>query len=142
MLHSLSAQVSYYSALIQKNPAWAYVGVYADEAVTGTKDSRAEFGRMLGDCRAGLIDMVITKSISRFARNTVTLLKTVREFKALGIGVYFEEQSIDTLTADGELMLTILASYAQEESRSASENCLWFCAQNFLNSPTDVLEIN
>jgi DNA invertase Pin-like site-specific DNA recombinase len=125
MLHSLSAQVSYYSALIQKNPAWAYVGVYADEAVTGTKDSRAEFSRMLGDCRAGLIDMVITKSISRFARNTVTLLETVRELKALGIGVRFEEQGIDTLTADGELMLTILASYAQEESLSASENQKW-----------------
>ncbi|MDR1260536.1 MAG: recombinase family protein [Oscillospiraceae bacterium] len=131
MLHSLSAQVSYYSALIQKNPEWAYVGVYADEAVTGTKDSRAEFSRMLGDCRAGHIDMVITKSISRFARNTVTLLKTVRELKALGIGVRFEEQSIDTLTADGELMLTILASYAQEESRSASENCLWRIRERF-----------
>jgi DNA invertase Pin-like site-specific DNA recombinase len=125
MLHSLSAQVSHYSALIQGNPAWEYVGVYADEAVTGTKGSRAEFCRMIGDCRAGEIDLIITKSISRFARNTVTLLEAVRELKALGIGVRFEEQDIDTLTADGELMLTILASYAQEESRSASENCLW-----------------
>jgi DNA invertase Pin-like site-specific DNA recombinase len=131
MLHSLSAQVSYYSALIQRTPEWVFAGVYADEAVTGTKDSRTEFGRMLEDCRAGKIDAVITKSISRFARNTVTLLETVRELKALGIGVYFEEQGIDTLSADGELMLTILASYAQEESRSASENCLWRIRERF-----------
>jgi DNA invertase Pin-like site-specific DNA recombinase len=131
MLHSLSAQVSYYSALIQKNPAWAYVGVYTDEAVTGTKDSRAEFGRMLGDCRAGLIDMVITKSISRFARNTVTLLTTARELKALGVDILFEEQGLHTMSADGELMLTILASYAQEESRSASENRKWRVRKNY-----------
>jgi DNA invertase Pin-like site-specific DNA recombinase len=120
-----SAQVSYYSALIQKNPAWAYVGVYADEAVTGTKDSRAEFNRMMGDCRAGGIDVIVTKSISRFARNTVTLLSSVRELKALGIDVAFEQEKIRSLSADGELMLTILASYAQEESRSASENVKW-----------------
>jgi DNA invertase Pin-like site-specific DNA recombinase len=125
MLHSLAAQVSHYSALIQQRPEWEYAGVYADEALTGTKGDRAEFQRLVADCRAGLIDMVITKSISRFARNTVTLLETVRELKALGIGVRFEEQGIDTLTADGELMLTILASYAQEESRSASENQKW-----------------
>ncbi|MBQ4085416.1 MAG: recombinase family protein, partial [Clostridia bacterium] len=92
MLHSLSAQVSYYSNLIQRNPEWAYAGVYADEALTGTKDSREDFQRLLSDCRAGKIDMVITKSISRFARNTVTLLETVRELKSLGVDVYFEEQ--------------------------------------------------
>jgi DNA invertase Pin-like site-specific DNA recombinase len=125
MLHSLSAQVSYYSALIQKNPTWAYVGVYADEAVTGTKDSRAEFNRMMDDCRAGGIDVIVTKSISRFARNTVTLLSSVRELKAIGIDVMFEQEKIRSLSADGELMLTILASYAQEESRSASENVKW-----------------
>lgn len=125
MLHSLSAQVSYYSNYIQSHEDWEYVGVYADEALTGTKDSRANFQRLLKDCRAGKIDMVITKSISRFARNTVTLLETVRELKNMGIGIYFEEQNIDTLSADGELMLTILASYAQEESLSASENVKW-----------------
>jgi DNA invertase Pin-like site-specific DNA recombinase len=133
MLHSLAAQVSHYSKLIQSRPEWEYVGVYADEALTGTKDSRAEFGRMLEDCRDGLIDIIITKSISRFARNTVTLLNTARELKALGIDIHFEEQGIHTLSGDGELMLTILASYAQEESRSASENCLWRIRERFKN---------
>lgn len=131
MLHSLSAQVSYYSNLIQSHNGWAYVGVYADEALTGTKDNRDNFQRLLADCRAGKIDLVITKSISRFARNTVTLLETVRELKSLGVNVYFEEQNIYTLSADGELMMTILASYAQEESRSASENQKWRIKANF-----------
>lgn len=131
MLHSLSAQVSYYSALIQKHTAGFTAGVYADEAFTGTKDSRDGFQTLLAECRAGNIDMVITKSISRFARNTVTLLETVRELKALGVDVYFEEQNIHTMSADGELMMTILASYAQEESRSASENQKWRIRRGF-----------
>lgn len=131
MRNSLSAQVSYYSGLIQQHPGWAYAGVYADEAKTGTKDSRENFIRLLADCRAGRIDAIITKSISSFARNTVTLLETVRELKALGIDVYFEEQNIHTLSADGELMLSILASYAQEESLSASENQKWRIRKNF-----------
>ena len=133
MLHSLSAQVSYYSDLIQRHDEWLYVGVYADEAKTGTKDSREDFRRLIADCRAGKIDMVITKSISRFARNTVTLLQTVREFKAMEVDIYFEEQNIHTLSGDGELMMTILASYAQEESRSASENQKWRIKRNFEN---------
>lgn len=131
MLHSLYQQVSFYSNLIQSHDGWEYVGVYADEAKTGTKDSRENFQRLLSDCRAGKIDMVITKSISRFARNTVTLLEAVRELKAIGIDVYFEEQNIHTASADGELMLTILASYAQEESRSVSENQKWRIKRNF-----------
>jgi len=131
MLHSLAAQVSYYSRLIQQNPGWLYVGVYADEAMTGTKDNRPEFQRMLSDCRNKIIDRIITKSISRFARNTVTLLKTVRELKSLGVDVYFEEQNIHSMSGDGELMLTILASYAQEESLSVSENCKWRIRQDF-----------
>lgn len=131
MLHSLSAQVSYYNDLIQNHGDWLYTGVYSDEAKTGTKDSRAGFQNLVADCRAGKIDMVITKSISRFARNTVTLLQTVREFKALGVDIYFEEQNIHTISGDGELMMTILASYAQEESRSASENQKWRVKRNF-----------
>lgn len=133
MLHSLSAQVSYYSDLIQNHSGWQYAGVYADEALTGTKDNRENFQRLLADCRAGKVDMVITKSISRFARNTVTLLETVRELKTLGVDVFFEEQNIHSLSADGELMLTILASYAQEESLSASENQKWRIKRNFEN---------
>jgi DNA invertase Pin-like site-specific DNA recombinase len=131
MLHSLSAQITYYSALIQNHNGWQYVGVYADEAVTGTKAERHDFQRLLEDCRTGKIDMVITKSISRFARNTVTLLETVRELKAIGVDVYFEEQNIHTLSNDGELMLTILASYAQEESLSVSENKKWQIRKNY-----------
>lgn len=131
MLHSLAAQVSYYSNLIQQHPDWEYAGVYADEALTGTKDTRPEFQCMIADCKDGRIDMVITKSISRFARNTVTLLETVRELKMLGVDVYFEEQNIHSLSGDGELMLTILASYAQEESRSVSENCKWRIRKRF-----------
>ena len=131
MLHSLSAQVSYYSDLIQNHDDWLYVGVYADEAKTGTKESRADFQRLIADCHAGKIDMVITKSISRFARNTVTLLQTVRDFKAWEVDIFFEEQNIHTMSGDGELMMTILASYAQEESRSASENQKWRIKRNF-----------
>lgn len=131
MLHSLSAQVSYYSHLIQNHSGWLYCGVYADEAITGTKDARENFQRLLTECKDGKIDMVITKSISRFARNTVTLLQTVRELKGFGVDVYFEEQNIHTMSADGELMMTILASYAQEESLSASENQKWRIKKNF-----------
>ena len=131
MLHSLSAQVSYYSNLIQCNPEWRYAGVYVDEALTGTKDNRKGFQRMLVDCRAGKIDRIITKSISRFARNTVTLLETVRELKMLGVDVYFEEQNIHSMSGDGELMLSILASFAQEESLSVSENCKWRIRKDF-----------
>ena len=131
MLHSLAAQVSYYSDMIQRNPEWEYAGVYADEGLTGTKENRPEFQRMLKDCRDGKIDMILVKSISRFARNTVTLLETVRELKGLGISVYFEEQKIDTMSGDGELMLSILASFFQEESRNVSENCKWRIRKNF-----------
>lgn len=133
MLHSLAAQISYYSDYIQGHPSWIYAGVYADEALTGTKDNRPEFNRLLEDCRSGKIDLVLTKSISRFARNTVTLLETVRELKILGVDVFFEEQNLHSNSGDGELMLTILASYAQEESRSTSENCKWRIRKQFEN---------
>ena len=131
MLHSLSSQIGYYSELIQKHSDWEYAGVYADEAMTGTKETRNEFQRLIADCRTGRIDLILTKSISRFARNTVILLETVRELKALGVDVFFEEQSIHTISAEGELMMTILASYAQEESLSASENQKWRIKRNF-----------
>ena len=131
MLHSLSAQVNYYSTLIQSHADWIYCGVYSDEGLTGTKVTRDGFLKLMADCRARKLDLVIVKSISRFARNTMTLLEAVRELKLLGIGVYFEEQNINTLTAAGELMLTILASFAQEESLSTSENMKWRIKKNF-----------
>ncbi len=131
MLHSLSAQVSYYQKFIASHIDWVFCGIYADEAFTGTKEVRPQFQKMLEECRSGNIDLVVTKSISRFARNTITLLQTVRELKALGVDVYFEEQNIHTLSADGELMLSILASYAQEEILSASENQKWRIRKSF-----------
>lgn len=131
MLQSLSAQISYYNKYIQQRNDWEFVGVYADEAITGTKDSRPEFQRMLADCRAGKIDMIITKSVTRFARNTVILLETVRELKLLGVDVFFEKENIHSISGDGEFVLTLMASYAQEESRSASDNQKWRIRKKF-----------
>ncbi|MEG2687060.1 MAG: recombinase family protein [Christensenellaceae bacterium] len=133
MLHSLSAQVSYFSNYIQNHSGWQYVGVYFDEALTGTTGNRTGFQKLLSDCQCGKVNMIITKSISRFARNTVTLLETVRKLKAWDVDVFFEEQNIHTMSSDGELMLTILASYAQEESLSASENQKWRIRKAFEN---------
>lgn len=130
-LHSLSAQISHYSGMIQKTPGWQYAGVYADEALSGTKDSRGEFQRLLADCKAGKIDMIITKSVSRFARNTVTTLKTIRELRLIGVDVFFEEQNIYTMGEDGEFLLTLLAAYAEEEARSVSSNIRWRVQSNF-----------
>ena len=94
MRHSLSAQVSYYSAWIQRRIDWAFAGVYADDPISGTKDNRVEFQRLLADCRAGKIDMIITKSISRFARNTLVTLAILRELKELEVNVFFERENI------------------------------------------------
>lgn len=126
LMHSLSAQVSHYSALIQSNPEWEYAGVYSDEGITGTiAKKRTAFQELLEDCDAGKIDLILVKSISRFARNTVDLLKTVRHLKDIGVEVYFEKERIRTFSGEGELMLSLLASIAQEESRSMSENIKW-----------------
>ena len=132
LMNSVSAQVSYYSAFIQNNPEWEYAGVYADCGISGTGTARrSEFLRMLADCEDGRIDIILTKSISRFARNTVDLLETVRHLKSLGIEVRFEKEHINSLSEDGELMLSLLASFAQEESRSISENVKWGVRRRF-----------
>ena len=124
--HSLSAQISYYSALIQKNPEWIYAGVYADDAISGTgTEKRGEFNRLIADCDAGHIDIVLVKSVSRFARNTVDSLTTIRKLKEHGTEVYFEKENIWTFDSKGELLLTIMSSLAQEESRSISLNVTW-----------------
>lgn len=130
-LHSLSSQISYYNSYIGSRGDWELAGIYADEALTGTKENRPRFQEMLDDCQNGKIDLILTKSLTRFARNTVTLLSTVRSLKALGIDVYFEKENIHSLSMDGELMLTLLASFAQEESRSASENQKWRIRKKF-----------
>ena len=124
-IHSLSAQISYFNNLITSHSDWEFVEIFADEGLTGTKDNRPEFQRMLEACREGRIDMILAKSITRFARNTLTLLETARELKALNIDIYFEEERLHTLSAKGELLLSVFAARAQEESRSASENQKW-----------------
>src|SRR5574344_692971 len=125
MLHSLSAQVQYYKDYITSNNDWLFVKAYYDEGISGTKQDRPAVQQMLQDAKDGKIDLIITKSISRFARNTVTLLEAVRKLKEINVDVYFEEQNIHSISGDGELMLTILASFAQAESLSVSENCKW-----------------
>ncbi len=126
MNHSLATQVSYYSAKIRQNPEWEYAGVFADFGISGTGTTkRDEFKRMIEAADNGEIDIILTKSIQRFARNTVDLLKTVRHLKDIGVEVRFEKENISSLSGDGELLLTILAAFAQEESRSISENIKW-----------------
>ncbi len=132
LAHSLSAQVSFYSDLIQSNPEWEYAGVYADSFISATSTkNRVEFLRLIQDCEEGKIDIVLCKSISRFARNTVDLLETVRHLKDIGVEVRFEKERINSLSGDGELMLSILASFAQEESYSLSQNCKWGIRKRF-----------
>ena len=125
---SYELQCEHYTDFITSHEDWSLVKVYADEGKTGTSTSRrTEFRQMIADCEAGLIDCIITKSISRFARNTVDCLETVRKLKNLPrpVGVYFEKENIDTLDGKSELLLTILSSLAQDESRSISENIRW-----------------
>ena len=134
LMRSLSAQVSYYNDLIQRTPQWEYAGVYVDAGLTGTSaTARPEFQRLIADCEAGKINLVLTKSISRFARNTVDLLATVRHLKELGIEVWFEKENIHSLSGDGEIMLSILASFAEQESVSLSNNIKWTFQKKFKN---------
>jgi site-specific DNA recombinase len=128
---SLENQTDTYERLITSNPEYEFAGVYADQGISGYCESRPQFQKMLGKAREGEIDLIITKSISRFARNTVTVLKVARELKELGVGIFFEEQNINTLSGDGEMMLAVLASFAQEESRSMSENNKWTIKKKF-----------
>ena len=122
-LNSYRSQVAYYTDMINKREDWTFAGVYADEGITGTQTSKREdFQRLINDCMAGKIDMIITKSISRFARNTLDTLRYVRMLKERNIAVFFEEENINTLTMDGELLLTILSSVAQQEVENISAN--------------------
>jgi site-specific DNA recombinase len=131
-LTSYEAQVSYYKGYIKSKPEWEYAGIYADEGITGTTTKhRVDFNRMIEDALKGKIDLIITKSISRFARNTLDCLKYVRLLKEKGVGVYFEKENIDTLDSKGEVLLTILSSLAQDESRNISENSRWGIVRRF-----------
>lgn len=123
---SYEAQVDYYTRYIKNNPEWEFAGIYADEGITGTSTKRRDgFNRMIADAMDGKIDLILTKSISRFARNTVDTLTTIRKLKDKRVEVYFEKENIYTMDAKGEVMITIMSSLAQEESRSISENVTW-----------------
>ena len=120
---SYEAQIEHYTAFIKKNPDWEFAGIFADDGISGTDTrKREEFNRMIEECMEGKIQMVITKSISRFARNTLDCLKYIRQLKDRGIPVFFEKENINTMDAKGEVMLTIMASLAQQESESLSQN--------------------
>lgn len=124
--NSFENQVTYYKEKITANPEWAFAGIYADEGISGTDVSkRAGFQKMLKDCRAGKIDRVMTKSISRFARNVIDSLKYTRELKALGISIDFEEEHINSMDAGAEMIFTILSAVAEQESRNISEHTKW-----------------
>lgn len=125
-LSSYEAQVDYYTKHIKSNPDWSFVEVYTDEGISATSTKKRNgFNRMISDALKGKIDLIITKSVSRFARNTVDTLTTVRKLKEKGVEVYFEKENIYTLDSKGELLITIMSSLAQEESRSISENVTW-----------------
>lgn len=134
-LNSLAVQVDYYTHLIQENPNWEFAGIYTDEGITGTSTKRREqFNRLMDDCRAGLIDRVLVKSASRFARNTADALSSVRELKSLGVTVAFEKEGFDTETSNGEMLLSIICAVAQEESLSMQmQSSTKFCAEQNCN---------
>jgi site-specific DNA recombinase len=125
-LTSYEAQVDYYTKYIKERPDWEFVGIYTDEGISATNTKKRDgFKQMVADALDGKIDLIITKSVSRFARNTVDSLVTVRQLKEKGVEVYFEKENIYTLDSKGELLITIMSSLAQEESRSISENVTW-----------------
>lgn len=125
-LNSYEAQKAYYTQRIAENPNWVMAGIFADEGLSGTSlKKRKEFNRMIAACKRGRIDLILTKSVSRFARNTVDCLETVRMLKANGIGVIFEKENINTLTQSSEFMITLFSGFAQAESESLSKNVSW-----------------
>lgn len=138
-LDSLEAQIDYYAKKVAEHKGWVLAGIYADEGRTGTSYiHRVEFNRMIADCENGKIDMIITKSVSRFARNTVDALKHIRKLKEYGIGVFFERENIWTLDSKGEFLITLLTSLAQEEARSISENTTWGKRKRFADGKYSV----
>ena len=138
-LTSYAAQISYYTEYIKGREDWEFVGVYTDEGISGCSTKRREgFQRMISDAMAGKIDLIITKSVSRFARNTVDSLTTIRLLKENNVECYFEKENIWTFDGKGELLLTIMSSISQEEARSISENVTWGHRKRFADGKVSV----
>jgi Site-specific recombinases, DNA invertase Pin homologs len=131
-LTSYQAQVDYWEKHIRSNPEWEYIDVYCDEGISATSTKKRDgFNRMVADALDGKLDLIVTKSVSRFARNTVDTLTTVRKLKEKGVEIWFQKENIFTLDSKGELLITIMSSLAQEESRSISENVTWGVRKRF-----------
>ncbi len=136
---SYEAQVDYYTSYIKGREDWEFVSVYTDEGISATSTTkRSGFNKMVEDALAGHIDLIITKSVSRFARNTVDSLTTIRKLKEHKVECYFEKENIWTFDSKGELLLTIMSSLAQEESRSISENVTWGQRKRFADGKVTV----
>lgn len=141
-LHSYAFQVKFYYEALSMDKSCEFVGVYADEGITGTSaKKRPQFMAMLDDCRAGKIDAIITKSVSRFGRNTVDTLSFTRELKMLGIDVYFEKENLHSISPDGELLLTLMAAFAESESESMSENIKWGVRETYKKGQAESLPL-
>ena len=124
--NSLQSQQEYFTEYIQRHPGWVFAGMYADDGISGLSIRKRDgFNRMVADALDGKIDLILTKSLSRFARNTVDALTTIRSLKAAGVAVYFQKENINTMDSAGEFLITLMSSFAEEESRSISENVTW-----------------
>ena len=124
--NSLQSQQEYFTEYIQRRPGWVFAGMYADDGISGLSIRKRDgFNRMVADALDGKIDLILTKSLSRFARNTVDALTTIRSLKAAGVAVYFQKENINTMDSTGEFLITLMSSFAEEESRSISENVTW-----------------
>lgn len=138
-LNSLSTQIQYYTSKITENTNWTFAGIYADEGITGTRtDKREQFLKLMRDCENGKIDYIITKSTSRFARNTIDSLSCIRKLRSKGVGIYFEEQNLDSLKAENEMLIGFFSVMAQAESESISANVKWGIQKRMRNGTYSV----
>ena len=139
--NSFEAQKIYFTRLYRNSPEYELVDIYADLGISGTRNDRPEFMRLLDDCRRGKVDAVVTKSISRFARNTRDCLMALRELKRLGVTVAFEKENIDTSRVSDEIMITIMEGLAQEESISISKNTRWSIRKRMANGTMKIARV-
>lgn len=130
--HSLESQKEYYTRIYRNNPEYEFVGMFSDFGISGAKESRPAFDEMLRRARNNEFDLIVTKSISRFARNTILLIKVIRELKELGVAIFFEKEGINTISCEGEMLLSIYGSVAEEERKQVSSNIKWSIQKQYL----------